>query len=78
MKKKTIVISAKCSDMFWAQLNDSDGYVVGEEVNGYVPEGLEIQGDSDDYVSFELDVETGKLVGYRKPSEETLKKIFKY
>lgn len=65
---KTISISAKCSDLFSAVLEDSHKGIVGE-YNGYVPDFL---GSYGDYVELEIDVETGHILNWN-PSAEDLK-----
>ena len=51
-----ISITAKCSDMFTL---DSQGI----SYEGYVPNDLGIGGG--DYISFDLDLSTGKIVGWK-------------
>ena len=61
-----ITISAKCSDLFYAQLDD------GREYDGYVPEFFpgEHYGD---YVALEIDLSTGQILNWKKPSLKDLK-----
>ena len=66
-------MSAKCSDMFNATLT-MDGCVVGE-YNGYVPEFFP-GGHFGDYVELEIDIDTGKILNWKKPSKKELKSIF--
>jgi hypothetical protein len=55
--------------MFWAGL-DVDNKRVGE-YNGYVPDFM--PGDHfGDYVMLDIDIDTGKIVNWRKPSEAAL------
>ena len=70
---RTISISAKCSDLFNANLI-VDGRQVGR-YDGYVPEFMpgEHYGD---YVTLEIDIDTGKILNWRKPTVSQLK-IFK-
>lgn len=69
----TIEISAKCSDLFGASLY-KDGKLVGE-YDGYVPDFFpgEHYGD---YVILKIDVDTGKILNWKKPTAADLK-IFK-
>jgi hypothetical protein len=57
---KTITISAKCSDMFSASLQN-DGETV-KRTEGDILDGFAIGGG--DYVTFTLDIATGKIVGF--------------
>ena len=71
----TLRISAKCSDMFWAQLMDARGNDVGEEHDGYVPAFMpgEHYGD---YVELEIDLETGRILNWKKPTQAQLQATF--
>lgn len=62
-----ISISAKCSDMF--NMN-------GRNINydGYVPKGLGIGGG--DYISFNLNTETGQILNWQAIDDEVLSAIF--
>ena len=73
---KTIHISAKCSDMFDASLRE-DGNTVGT-YSGYVPNWFpnpkaEHYGD---YVILEIDIATGKILNWKKPTQEQLMEVF--
>ena len=69
-----IRISAKCSDLFWASLDDDKGKLIGE-YDGYVPSWM--PGDHDgDYVSLNIDSDTGVILNWKKPSKATLLKSF--
>jgi hypothetical protein len=70
----TISISAKCSDLFGAFLY-RDNKLVGE-YDGYVPDFMpgEHYGD---YVQLEIDINTGKIVNWKKPTQAQLNKVFK-
>jgi hypothetical protein len=74
---KTIRISAKCSDLFAALLCDGDK-IIGE-YGGYVPAWLpNLQTEHyGDYVTLEIDIETGKIIGWKKPTQAQLKETFK-
>lgn len=71
----TIKISAKCSDMFHANLIGDDGQPKGE-YDGYVPDFFpgEHYGD---YVQLEIDIATGKILNWKKPSKVELADTFK-
>jgi len=90
MKQKHIIrVTAKCCDMFDATLNrvipaDSQQDMgetvvgIGYVYNGYVPDWfpnttVEHYGD---YVELDIDVDTGKIVNWKKPTEAQLKATF--
>jgi len=67
-----ITISAKCSDCCFTQLLDGKNVVA--ENDGYVPEGLGIGGG--DYVTFSLDLISGKIVDWEPiPANEAWKRF---
>ncbi len=70
---KTISICAKCSDLFTATLRDN-GKNVGE-YNGYVPDFMPGE-NYGDYVLLDIDVNTGKILNWKKPTKTDLT-IFK-
>ena len=65
-----IKINAKCADLFAATLHDK-GRQIGEEYSGYVPEFFPGQ-HWGDYVELVIDVETGQILNWTKPSKEDL------
>jgi len=75
---KTIRIQAKCSDLFFATLKNDDG--TREEYEGYVPGWLPNPKASHggDYVDLTIDIETGTIVNWKKPSQEELNDTFGY
>lgn len=68
---KTIRISAKCADLFSATAHDETGKQVGE-YSGYVPSLMpgEHYGD---YIDLNIDLATGKILNWKKPSASHLK-----
>lgn len=72
---KVLRISAKCSDLFWASLEDASGNQIGE-YDGYVPSWMPDE-HYGDYVMLDIDLETGKILNWKKPTPEQLKKTFK-
>ena len=78
MKSNNIIsISAKCSDMFAASLKQ-DERVIGN-YDGYVPDWFpnpraEHFGD---YVELQIDIETGRIVNWKKPTQAQLNTTFK-
>lgn len=71
---KILRMSAKCSDLFSATLiNEETGEGLGC-YDGYVPEWFPNGGD--DYVNFDINIETGVIVNWHKPNKSQLKKTF--
>lgn len=77
LNPKTISISAKCSDLFSAVLQgtDKDGKPVMAEYDGYVPDFFPGQ-HYGDYVQLDIDLETGRILNWKKPTKKDLE-IFK-
>lgn len=72
----TISISAKCSDLFNAQLREGSEFK-GEH-DGYVPQwfpnpNVQHYGD---YVQLDIDIETGRILNWKKPTKAQLKETF--
>lgn len=72
---EVISICAKCSDLFHAIAKDSAGKVVGE-YSGYVP-GLMPGEHYGDYVALDIDIATGRILNWKKPTQAALKEVFK-
>ena len=68
--KGVLKISAKCSDLCWTEYTDSKGNVTNSD--GYVPQGIGIdeKGDSGDYVSMDIDMETGQILNWKPVTDE--------
>jgi hypothetical protein len=62
-------ISAKCSDLCWTEYTDAKGNKT--ESDGYVPEGIGISSDGDcgDYVSLDIDMQTGQIQNWKPVSD---------
>lgn len=72
---KIIRMSAKCSDLFSATLANADA-TEQVEYDGYVPDFF--PGDHyGDYVQFDIDINTGKILNWKKPTAEQLADTFK-
>lgn len=67
--QRVLEISAKCSDLFYAQLG-------AEEYDGYVP-GFFPGEHFGDYVQLKIDVDTGKIIDWKRPTAEQLNHMFK-
>ena len=61
-------ISGKVSDMFG--MTTDDGSI---DYDGYVPHGIEIGGG--DYINISIDMDTGKIVGWKPLTLEKLQRI---
>lgn len=68
MKAKTISISGKCSDMFSMGVYDANGCEIYDH-EGYVPSFFPQGGG--DYISLEIDLETGKILNWTPPTSDT-------
>jgi hypothetical protein len=76
----TIKITAKCSDMFNAQLvekSTSSREIIGEH-DGYVPAWFPNPQTKHygDYVELEIDIETGQILNWKKPTTAQLHETF--
>jgi len=72
----TIHITAKCSDACFLSLRKDNKEIAA--VDGYVPKWLpnptvEHYGD---YIELTIDIDTGKIVNWRKPTQAQLKETF--
>ena len=73
-------MTAKCSDQFAASLMGRWGGstdMIGEEYVGYVPDFMP-GSHYGDYVDLEINVDTGMIENWVKPSDAELKKVFKH
>jgi len=70
----TTVICAKCSDMFSARAFNAAGGDEGE-YTGYVPAFMPGE-HCGDYVELTIDVNTGRIVNWRKPSQVAMREVF--
>ena len=70
---KVLSICAKCSDLFSACVSDKNG---NELVNysGYVPKIMPGE-HFGDYVELDIDIATGQILNWIKPSPEELDKF---
>jgi hypothetical protein len=65
-----ISICAKCSDRCSSQLKDGEGRVIAEH-EGYVP-ALMPDEHYGDYVMLDIDLETGTILNWVRPSKATI------
>ena len=71
-------ICAKCVDMCSIVAKDKDGNLLAER-DDYVPDlpWISTPSGCGDYIEFELDTDTGKIVGHKKLSDATILKELK-
>ena len=67
---KRISINAKCSDLCYAELQDKDGKPLARH-DGYVP-ALMPDEHYGDYVMLDIDLETGMILNWKRPSKEVV------
>ena len=75
---RKLIISAKCSDMFCANLYENNKQV-GIDYADYVPSWFP-NSEVDhygDYVQLEIDVDTGMILNWKKPTKDQLNETFK-
>ena len=80
MKNKILTIYAKCSDRCYLYLYDEYDKQLGNTYNGYVPNWLPNKNTphGGDYIQLEIDLETGQILNWVKPTITDLKKTFDY
>jgi len=66
---RTLLIQAKCSDCCVIELIDTEANITKEN-HGYVPRNLGIGGG--DYVKLEVDIDSGKIIGWEYPENEDI------
>lgn len=69
---KVFKMCAKCSDCCGGDLIDKDGMVLKQH-DGYVP-GF-FPGGGGDYVELDIDIDTGQILNWRKPSAEQIEEF---
>ena len=75
-KGKTVLsVCAKCSDRFAATLTDGEGKILKEH-DGYVPSLMPGE-HFGDYVEIDIDIATGQILNWRKPSQTAINKFIK-
>jgi hypothetical protein len=71
-KAKVASINAKCSDLCFVELKDENGKVIAEH-DGYVPDFMPEE-HYGDYVELDIDLETGRILNWKKPTAATMAK----
>jgi hypothetical protein len=82
---QVIKINAKCSDMFAATLETTKQNEAGSQLtsfanyDGYVPAWFPSNAVNHygDYVELTIDVETGRILNWKKPTQAQLNDTFK-
>ena len=73
---KVLSIHLKISDMFSANLLSDKGEIIHEQEEGYVPSFM--PGDHyGDYLILDIDIDTGVVLNWKKPSPEQIEKWIK-
>ena len=67
---RILLVSAKCSDMCDISIPH-----LNIDQNGYVPKGLSI--GEGDYVALEINLDTGKIIGWKPLTDQEIVNIFK-
>jgi hypothetical protein len=75
VKATTLRIHAKCSDMCSSELVDQDGATI-HETDGYVP-GFMPGEHYGDYIILDIDIDTGMIKNWKKPTKEVIKEWIK-
>ena len=70
VRAKIISISAKCSDLCSSELTDDQDATICEQADGYVPGWFPDGGG--DYVVLDIDLETGQILNWSKPTAKQL------
>jgi hypothetical protein len=68
---KTLKIHLKVSDSFTASLHSATGTELYSQDDGYVPDFMPEQ-HYGDYVILDIDVDTGQITNWEKPSAESI------
>ena len=71
---RILIINAKCGDRCSTELA-IDGISVAE-VEGYAP-GLRNHLKAGDYISLKIDLDSGQILDWNKPSESDINEFFK-
>jgi hypothetical protein len=75
MRNGVLSFTALCADLFFASIVDEDGYKVCE-YRGYVPDFMPGE-HGGDYVELDIEIATGKILNWRVPTKEQLKRFLK-
>jgi hypothetical protein len=73
LRPKFLEVTAHCSDLCSLTLLSATRETIVEQEDGYVPEHLGIGGDDD--VELTIDLDTGMIVGWKRPSDTALRRF---
>lgn len=74
VQAKTLRMCLKVRDMFTAEILDENNRALGGQDDGYVPSFM--PGDHyGDYVMLDIDLDTGMVTNWKKPSSEDIEKF---
>ena len=68
--RRILSICVKCSDAFTARLLEDDKEIANHD--GYVPPFFPEE-HSGDYVELDIDIDTGQIVNWKRPTKKELK-----
>ena len=68
-------IDAKCCNLFAAHLRGADKQLMGAAYDGYVPDFMPGR-HGGDYVSLDIELATGRIIGWKPPTKKALKEKF--
>jgi hypothetical protein len=74
VQAKTLRMCLKVSDEFTADILDENGHTLGGQEGGYVPSFMPGQ-HYGDYVMLDIDLDTGMITNWKKPSAEDIEKF---
>ena len=67
---KTIKVHGHCVDRSNLRAKDANGHLLFDTEPDYMKSGLGFGGGDD--IEFEVDIETGQIVGWQRPTDEAL------
>jgi len=76
VEAKELQIYCKVTDRFTASLHDQDGVQIYSQDDGYVPSLMPGQ-HYGDYVILNIDIDTGQITNWVKPTEAQIKEFIK-
>jgi len=71
---KMIEFRAKLRDTGTYLIYDDQGELLAESVNHYVPNEI-LPGDYGDYIELQIDLETGQVLNWAKPTAEAVQEF---
>jgi hypothetical protein len=71
---KTIKVHGHCVDRSQIRAKDANGKVLFDPEPDYMKSSLGLGGGDD--ISFEVDIETGQIVGWKRPTDDDLCEAF--